>query len=130
MSPEQAAGHHSQLDTRTDVFSLGVVLYELLTGQTPHGQSESMFDLLQKITEGKIRRPRQIDRSIDVELEAILLKALAQNPEDRYASAGALAKDIVSSPSSLCAMRHFLFECKYSMGSSILIMVRLSFSLR
>ncbi|UCF17384.1 MAG: protein kinase, partial [Phycisphaerales bacterium] len=94
MSPEQATGHHSQLDTRTDVFSLGVILYELLTGQTPHGQSGSMFDLLQKIVEGKIRRPSQIDKSIDTELEAILLKTLAQNPEDRYASAGALAKDI------------------------------------
>ncbi len=94
MSPEQAAGHHSQTDTRTDVFSLGVMLYELLTGQSPHDLSGSTFDVLHRITEGRIRRPREIIKTIDCELEALLLKALAQNPEDRYASAGALAKDI------------------------------------
>ena len=94
MSPEQAAGHHSRLDTRTDVFSLGVILYELLMGQSPHDLSGSMFDVLHRITEGKMRRPREVDTSIDGELEAILLTALAQNPEDRYPSAGALAKDI------------------------------------
>ncbi|MHC4508729.1 MAG: protein kinase domain-containing protein [Planctomycetota bacterium] len=94
MSPEQAAGHHSQLDTRTDVYSLGVILYELLLGQSPHDLGSSMFGLLNQIAEGTIRRPREINKSIDSELEAILLKALALNPEDRYASAGALAKDI------------------------------------
>jgi predicted outer membrane repeat protein len=94
MSPEQAAGHHSRLDTRTDVFSLGVILYELLMGQSPHDLSGSMFDVLYRITEGRIRRPREVDKSIDGELEAILLTALAQNPDDRYPSAGALAKDI------------------------------------
>jgi serine/threonine protein kinase len=94
MSPEQAAGHHSQLDTRTDVYSLGVILYELLVGHSPHDLSGSMFELLNQIAAGKIRRPREIDKSIDSELEALLLKALARNPEDRYASAGTLAKDI------------------------------------
>ena len=94
MSPEQAAGHHSQLDTRTDVYSLGVILYELLIGQSPHDLSGSMFDVLHRIADGTIRRPCKVDKSIDSELEALLLKALAQDPEDRYASAGALAKDI------------------------------------
>ncbi len=94
MSPEQAAGHHSQTDTRTDVFSLGVILYELLTGEPPHDLSGSMFDVLHRIADGRIRRPRKLDKSIDSELEALLLKALAQDPENRYASAGALAKDI------------------------------------
>jgi len=94
MSPEQASGHHSQLDTRTDVFSLGVILYELLTGQSPHDLSGSMFEVLYRIMEGKIRRPSKINKTINRELEAILLKARANNPEDRYASAGVLAKDI------------------------------------
>jgi len=96
MSPEQAAGHQNETDTRTDVFSLGVILYELLVGQSPHDRSGSMFDLLNQITEGKIRRPREVNKSIDIELEAILLKALARNPNDRYASAGTLAKDITN----------------------------------
>ena len=94
MSPEQAAGHHSQTDTRTDVFSLGVILYELLTGQSPYDLSGSTFDVLHQITEGKIQPPRELNKSIDRELEAILLKALAQEPDGRYASAGTLAKDI------------------------------------
>ncbi|UCE46509.1 MAG: serine/threonine protein kinase, partial [Phycisphaerales bacterium] len=94
MSPEQAAGHHSQLDTRTDVYSLGVILYELLLGQSPHDLSGSMFDVLHRIADGTIRLPCKVDKSIDSELETLLLKALAHNPEDRYASAGSMAKDI------------------------------------
>jgi len=94
MAPEQAAGHHNQTDTRTDVFSLGVILYELLTGQLPFDLSGSMFELLHQIMEGRIQRPREITKTIDFELEALLLKALALKPDDRYASAGALLKDI------------------------------------
>ncbi len=94
MSPEQAAGRHSEIDTRTDVFSLGVILYELLLGQSPHDLSGPTLGVLRNIAEGKMRRPREVNKSIGRELEALLLKALAHNPEDRYASAGTLAKDI------------------------------------
>ena len=94
MSPEQAAGRHSEIDTRTDVFSLGVIIYELLLGQSPHDLSGATLGVLRNIADGKIRRPREVNKSFDRELEALLLKALAHNPEDRYASAGTLAKDI------------------------------------
>jgi len=94
MSPEQAAGHHGQVDTRTDVYSLGVILYRLLTGQSPYDLSGSLFDVLQRVVQGKIRRPREICPSIDRELEAVLLKAIAHDQEERYSSAGALAEDI------------------------------------
>ena len=96
MSPEQASGLHSDLDTRTDVFSLGVILYELLTGRSPHDLSGSALDVLHNITEGNIRRPTKINKKIDSELEAIILKALSVDPEKRYASAGMLGMDISS----------------------------------
>ena len=133
MSPEQAAGHHSQLDTRTDVYSLGVILYELLTGQSPHDLSFSMFDLLRQIASGNIRRPRQVDKSIDSELEALLLKALAHNPEERYASAGALAKDIANYldeepldahvPTTFYFLRKKAFKYKKQVGIASAILV-------
>jgi predicted outer membrane repeat protein len=133
MSPEQAAGHHSQLDTRTDVFSLGVILYELLTGRSPHDLSGSMFDVLRRITEGSIRRPREIDKSIDGELEAILLAALAHNPEDRYPSAGALAKDISNylDGEPLDARVHTIpyFLCKKALKYRVPVAVGLAISL-
>ncbi len=94
MSPEQASGVHSDIDTRTDVFSLGVILYELLTGLSPHDLSGSMLDVLHNITEGNIIRPSQINKKYDSELEAIILKALSLNPDERYASAGMLGIDI------------------------------------
>ncbi|MEA3226221.1 MAG: serine/threonine-protein kinase, partial [Planctomycetota bacterium] len=83
MSPEQAAGHHDQIDTRTDVYSLGLILYRLLTGQSPYDLSGSLFDVLQRVVQGRMRRPREITKSIDRELESLLLKALAHDQEDR-----------------------------------------------
>ncbi len=94
MSPEQAKGHQDQIDTRTDVFALGVILYHLLTGRPPHDLSGSIYDVLQRIIEGKITRPREAGQSIDRELEALLLRALATDMASRYASAGDLADDI------------------------------------
>jgi len=94
MSPEQAAGHTDQIDTRTDVYSLGVILYRLLTRQYPHELSGTRYEVLRRIAEEEIKRPRDVSKKIDKELEALLLKALAHESADRYASAGDLAKDI------------------------------------
>jgi Tol biopolymer transport system component len=139
MSPEQASGYRSQLDTRTDVYSLGVILFELLTGQSPHDLSFSMFDLLRQISSGNIRRPSEVDKSIDGELEAILLKALAHNPEERYASAGALAKDISNYldeepldarvPTTLYFLRKKAYKYKKQVGitAAVLVVILVTF---
>jgi len=94
MSPEQAAGRQDELDTRTDVYSLGLMLYRLLTGKSPHDLSGTQYTVTKRIAEDEVVRPRAINRQIDEELEAVLLKALAHKPENRYNTAGDLAEDV------------------------------------
>ncbi len=94
MSPEQAAGHIDKLDTRTDVYSLGVILFTLLTGESPHDLSGSRLAVMRRIAEEQVRRPRKICPKIDKELELLLLKALDNKPNRRYATAGELARDV------------------------------------
>src|SRR5690349_16916613 len=95
MSPEQAAGHLDQLDTRSDVYTLGVILFHLLTGKFPHGDSGRALDVMKRISEDEPLRLRQADPRADGELQALLSKALAREPDRRYASAGELADDLV-----------------------------------
>ncbi len=94
MSPEQAQGHVAKIDTRSDVFSLGVILYRLLTGTPPHDLTGTPYEIQKRVAETEIRPPREVCPAIDRELEVLLLKALALDPEERYASAGQLAEDL------------------------------------
>jgi len=93
-SPEQAAGDPSKIDLRTDVYSLGVILYEILTGRFPYRVEGGPRDVLDQILTAEPTRPRSLSRAIDEDLEAIVLKCLAKERERRYQSAAELADDV------------------------------------
>ncbi|ADB18112.1 serine/threonine protein kinase [Pirellula staleyi DSM 6068] len=93
MSPEQAAGRSGQIDHRTDVYSLGATLYELLTLRSLF-EADNRQSLLCQILENEPRSLRSCERSIPKELETITLKALAKSPSDRYASAREMCDDL------------------------------------
>ena len=91
MAPEQATGTE-RVDERTDVYCLGVILYELLTGSRPFYGSEPM--LLARIQDEDPRRPRQLDKGIPRDLETVCLKAMAKQPCHRYANAASFEADL------------------------------------
>jgi WD40 repeat protein/serine/threonine protein kinase/Flp pilus assembly protein TadD len=93
MSPEQALAKHGLVDHRTDVYSLGATLYELLTLR-PAMDGADKQEILRKIAFEEPKPPRSLDRTIPAELETITLKALAKEPAERYATAGAVAEDL------------------------------------
>ncbi len=112
MSPEQVGSNPNDLDIRTDVYSLGVVLYELLTGEHPYPVRGSLLDALKHITETEAVSPRlrwsqergiatdgagiprRANNPIDHEVETIVLKSLQKDRERRYQSAGELAREL------------------------------------
>ncbi|TWT45080.1 Serine/threonine-protein kinase PrkC [Phycisphaerae bacterium RAS1] len=93
-SPEQASGMPSAMDVRSDVYSLGVILFQMLTGRFPYDVTGSMRDVLDRIISAAPARPSTLLRHIGDEVETIVLKCLAKERERRYQNAGELASDI------------------------------------
>jgi serine/threonine protein kinase len=93
MSPEQSAGESENIGPLCDVYSLGAVLFHLLTGQAPFGGA-NVFEIVHRVQSDPPKRPRDLVPSIPEALETICLRCLAKDPRERYATAQALADDL------------------------------------
>ena len=95
-SPEQAGGAPGSIDIRTDVYSLGVILYQMLTvGKFPYNVLGNMRDVLDNILRAEPARPSTVRRQVNDEVETIVLKCLQKERERRYQSAGDLGRDVL-----------------------------------
>jgi len=139
MSPEQVRGHTDQIDVRTDVYALGVILYELLTGRLPYDLTKAgLPELARIITE---EPPAPLSRSFSgtrrpgADLSTILFKALEKEPGRRYGSAAALAEDVerylsdqpilARPPSAAYQARKLVSRHRYLFGSIAVAFVAL-----
>jgi serine/threonine protein kinase/tetratricopeptide (TPR) repeat protein len=93
MAPEQAVGNNAAVGRATDVYGLGAVLYELLTGHPPFAGGTT-YETIHLLLDSEPRQPRLLNRKIDRDLSAVCLKCLEKNPRYRYSSALELAEDL------------------------------------
>jgi serine/threonine protein kinase len=91
LSPEQALGQPAS--PQSDLYSLGVILYEMLTGKVPHDAGSPVRVAMGHI-KGHLRPPKEVNRDVPEELNAVTVRLLARDPEERYQSAAALVKDL------------------------------------
>ncbi len=119
MSPEHVT--NEIIDRRSDIFSLGVVLYTMVTGKQPF-QGESEAAVLYKIANGTFVLPGEIAKTLDPDLERIIIKAMARMPDDRYSSAAMMHDDLETyiksttlnvSAKTLSSLMHNLFSKEY-----------------
>ncbi len=140
MSPEQCGGDPDEVDVRSDVYSLGVVLYELLTGVLPYDLSGApLARALEVVRESPPVRPGYLRKELAGDLETILLKALAKEPAQRYASAADLVEDLerwrrhepirARPQSALYEMRKFVRRNRVLVGAAVLTVVGLAVGL-
>lgn len=132
-SPEQASGRPGAIDVRTDVYSLGVMLYYLLTGRYPYDVFGNIRDVLDNILRVEPARPSSVGSRINHELETIVLKCLAKEQARRYQSAGELARDIrhylagepiaAKRDSALYVLRKTAQRHKFGVGVAAMILV-------
>jgi hypothetical protein len=128
MSPEQARVEGHLVDARTDIFSLGLVLFKLLSGKSPY-RSKSMEQLVAEITSCEPRPVRQLDPLVPEELDRICQKARATRPADRYSTASDLAKDLrafLRQSQKTSAPRRVLALALFAVAACALVPVGLS----
>jgi len=133
MSPEQAAGTIDAIDTRSDIFSLAVVLYNLLTKCWPHDVSGTRDKVLHNIQTDEPVKPSKLIRHFDSDLETILLKALEKEPKRRYQSVAELRHDlqcwlsglpiVAKSGSSIYLLRKIISHHRYTSAVAGLLFI-------
>ncbi len=137
MSPEQAAGDSAEIDTRSDVYALGAILYELLSGKPPHSaQGGSLLELLNAIRESTPALLGRTDPRLRGDVETIVAKALEKDKDRRYQSAGELAEDIrrylkdlpiaAHAPSAIYQLKKYAKRNRLLMSSLAIVILSLT----